>query len=100
MSQAISRGCNHSVDVPQIFPRLVVLPQEDLPFDQPAIAVELAYCGHFFGGKRLADGAEQVTQYIARIGRKRNGYLAALYSPLDANDRRMHAESLRDFANH
>lgn len=31
---------DHSVQIPEIFPALVVLPQEHLPFDEPAVFID------------------------------------------------------------
>jgi hypothetical protein len=45
------------VDIPEIFPALVRLPEEDLPLDQAAVAVDACDLMHLFIGQRIAGGA-------------------------------------------
>ena len=60
-----------------------------MAFDQAAVAIQLLNGDHLRQRKRLANHAEQITEDIAWIGRKRDWSLPALYGPLDAHRRRM-----------
>ena len=92
--------CDHSIQVPEIFPGLVLFPQEDLPFDEAAVPVDARDGGHIRGGQRRADHALEIRQVVARIDGERDGRGAALHGPLDADHRRVHAEAPGDGDDH
>ena len=54
------RRCNLAFDVPEIFPGLPIFPKEDLPFDQPAVAVDSGDLLHLFIGQRRKRDAREV----------------------------------------
>src|SRR5208337_2134413 len=55
----LSRRCDLSMDIPQVFPGLPVLPQKDLPLDQAAAAIDPGDGLHLLGAQRIHDcGAE------------------------------------------
>ena len=76
--------------------RLAVFPEEDLAFDQAAVAVDFGDGLHLRGGERVLDGGAEVGDVIARVGGKGNRHLAALHGPLDADQRGMDAVALGD----
>src|SRR4051794_2728111 len=44
-----------SIHVPEIFPRLIVFPEEHLSFDETAVPVDACNGAHVIVGQRLAD---------------------------------------------
>ncbi len=48
---------------------------------------------HFFGGQWIGHGGLEIAQIVLTIYRKRNRHLPTLNGPLDAHDRRMHAQA-------
>src|SRR5271166_1983083 len=93
------RRRDHSVHIPEIFPRLVVLPKEYLALDQAAVAIQLLNGVHILLGQGLTGYSHQIAQDVAWIRRKWNRNLSTLDSPLDANDGRVDSEPLRDLTN-
>src|SRR5258708_26444584 len=83
---------NHSIQVPEIFPCLVLFPQKDLPFDETAVLVDCSDGGHIRVGQRRADHALEIRQVVAWIDGERDGRGAALLGPLDAHDGGMPAK--------
>src|ERR1035438_3638867 len=55
---------NDAVDVPKVFPRLIVLPKEHLSLDEAAVAVQLLDCVHILLAERLADYPKQIAQDV------------------------------------
>ncbi len=78
-------GGDDTVHVPQIFPILVLFPQEDLAFDQPAAAVDFGEGGHLGGRERVFHHRPQVAGVVLGVGREGNRRLAALDGPLQAD---------------
>src|SRR5947209_13498803 len=95
-----SRWRYHAVRVPQILPALAGLPEEHLPFDEAAVAVDTADLFHFLIGKRVGDDTLQIAEVVSRFCRKRDGRLAALHGPLDAHDSRMDTVASGDLDDH
>src|ERR1035441_3267738 len=66
-------GSNDTVDVPKVFPRLIVLPKEHLPLDEPAIAIQLFDHIHVVSAERVANHTEKVGQNVLWVRLKRGG---------------------------
>src|ERR1700677_3354174 len=81
-AQPISSRRNLSVDVPQIFPCLAVLPQENLALNQAAVAIDCGNLPHLLVAQRFTDCARQIGTIV--VDGKRNRRLPALHRPLDA----------------
>src|ERR1035441_3465552 len=84
---------DRSIQIPEIFPGLVLFPQKDLPLDEAAILVDTRDGGHVGIGQRRAHHALQVRQVVAWIDGKRDRRGAALLCPLHADHRRVYAEA-------
>src|ERR1039457_4241362 len=78
---------DHSIQIPEIFPGLVLFPQKDLPLDEPAILVDVRDGGHIGIGQRRAHHALQVRQVIAWADGERDRRGAALFRPFHADHR-------------
>src|ERR1035438_9761769 len=87
---------DHSIQIPEIFPGLVLFPQKDLPLDEAAVLIDTRDGGHIRIGQRRADHALQVRQVVAWVNGERDRRGAALLGPLHADRKRMHAEALGD----
>src|SRR5271157_3378072 len=72
------RRCNLPAQIPQVFPRLPVLPQEHLALDQTAIPVDARDRPHLLVRQRLAHRASQIGQVFITPRGERNRRLAAL----------------------
>ena len=55
------------MDVPEVFPGLVIFPKENLAFDQAAVTVEAFDCAHVFGAEWFAERGSEIAQHIFRI---------------------------------
>src|SRR5213082_645796 len=62
-----SSGSDLPVEVPEVFPRLAVLPEEHLTLDQSAIAIHRPNGLHVLRGQRLTEHGLQVGQDVARV---------------------------------
>src|ERR1035441_1723931 len=60
---------DRSIQIPEIFPGLVLFPQKDLPLDEPAILVDAGDGGHVGIGQRRAHHTLQARQVVAWIDR-------------------------------
>src|ERR1035437_10306734 len=84
---------DRSIQIPEIFPGLVLFPQEDLPLDQAAILVDARDSCHIGIGQRRAYYTLQVRQVVAWIDGERDRRGAALFGPFPADHRRVHPET-------
>ena len=75
------------MNIPKIFPGLALFPKKDLPLDQSAVSINGGDFPHLFVRKPSGDNTGKIGAIV--VDRKRNGSLAALNSPLDANDSRV-----------
>src|ERR1039458_1514705 len=91
---------DHPIQIPKIFPGLVLFPQKDLPFDEAAILVDAGDGRHIRIGERRADHALKIRQVVARVDGERDRRGAALFSPLHADHGPMHAETPGDGDDH
>src|SRR5271166_6481202 len=92
----VSRRGDFAVDVPQVFPAQPVLPEENRPLDQTAVAVDAGDRLHLLVAQRVLGGGAQIGGVVARVHRERDRRLAALHRPLDADGRRMDPMALGD----
>src|ERR1039458_6328279 len=70
---------NDTVDVPQCFPRLIRLPEEDVPLDQTVVPVDLRNSPHLAFGQRVTHDCLEVGLIL--VAPVREGYrgLTSLY---------------------
>ena len=85
-----------AVEVPEVFPALAVLPEEDLALDQPAVPVDRRDRRHLLVGERLAGRPPAGWPgSCGRFDRERDRDLPALTAHLMQTIRGMHAQPLR-----
>ena len=85
-----------AVDIPEVFPGLIVSPKEDLAFDEAAVAIDGGDGAHVFVGERFAYDAAEVGKIVGAAAREGDGNLSALHGPLDANNGGMNADAPSD----
>jgi hypothetical protein len=74
-------GRDHTVDIPEIFPRLIVFPKKDLALDQAAVAIQLLDGFHVLSGQGFTDNTEQIGEDIPRISSKKESGLVHVGRP-------------------
>jgi hypothetical protein len=60
-------GSNDAIHIPEVFPGLIVLPKEYVPFNEAAIPVQLLDCVHILLAKRFANHTKQVAQDVLGV---------------------------------
>ena len=93
-------GCNLAIYVPEIFPSLILFPQEYIALDETTIALDPRDGLHFFSRERIGDNSSKIAQVVPAIDGERDGNLPALHGPFDANHSRMNIQPLRNLHNH
>src|SRR5260370_41849442 len=58
---------NHSIQVPEIFPCLVLFPQKDLPFDKTAVLVDSSDVGHIRVAQRCVVHGMEICETVACV---------------------------------
>src|SRR5580658_4659245 len=86
-AQPVLRRRYLSMNVPQVFPGLAVLPEKHLAFNQAAVAVDSRNLPHLFVAQRIARYALKIGAIV--VDRKWNRRLPALHRPLGADHRGM-----------